>query len=285
MKVGYLGPESSFTHTATKTAFPNAELIPFHSIPACIKGVEFHEVDLGVVPIENTLEGSVNTTVDYLFHQGKGQIPVGAELVLPIFQQLMVNTNHQNNWHQVTRILSHPQALAQSQEFISRYFPNAVLEATPSTAYAANFVAAHPELTIAAIAPKLSAEKYGLTIVKEDIQDVAINRTRFWVLGSEKIDLEEIPVENRKLTLAVTMPNNMPGALHKALSVFSWREIGLSKIESRPLKTTLGEYFFLIDIHLDKPQELIDFALEELRLMGGEVKVFGNYAVHPIHGV
>ncbi|MBP1045679.1 prephenate dehydratase [Enterococcus sp. BWM-S5] len=283
MKVGYLGPESSFTHTATRTAFPEDTLVPFHSIPACIKAVEFNEVDLGVVPIENTLEGSVNTTVDYLFHQSS--IPVGAEIVLPIFQQLMVSKENKENWKEIRRILSHPQALAQSQEFINCHFPDADLEQTPSTAYAASFVAEHPTQKIAAIAPKLSAEKYDLAIVQENIQDVAINRTRFWVIGSDQVELPHIPVERQKMTLAVTMPNNMPGALHKALSAFSWREIDLSKIESRPLKTTLGEYFFLIDLVADKSPELIQFALQEIQQMGGEVKVFGNYKVHPIHGI
>ncbi|EOH98593.1 prephenate dehydratase [Enterococcus haemoperoxidus ATCC BAA-382] len=282
MKVGFLGPEASFTHNATKTAFPNEELISYHSIPACIKGVEFGEVDLGVVPIENTIEGSVNTTVDYLFHQTT--IPVGAEIVLPIYQQLMVAKENKGAWQETSKILSHPQALAQSQEFIRTYFPMAELEATPSTAYAASFVASHPDQKIAAIAPKLSAEKYDLEIVGKDIQDVAINQTRFWVIGSEKV---EVPIEstNQKLTIALTMPNNMPGALHKALSAFSWREIDLSKIESRPLKTTLGEYFFLIDINVQKPQRLLENALEEIRLMGGSVKIFGNYAIHPIDGV
>lgn len=160
----------------------------------------------------------------------------------------------------------------------------AQLEATPSTAYAANFVASHPEQKIAAIAPKVSAEKYTLEIVGKDIQDVAINQTRFWVIGAEKV---ELPIQSmdKKSTIALTMPNNMPGALHKALSVFSWREIDLSKIESRPLKTTLGEYFFLIDINVQKPQKLLDNAIEEIRLMGGSVKIFGNYEIHPINGV
>ncbi|MGX7148846.1 prephenate dehydratase [Enterococcus ureasiticus] len=282
MKVGFLGPEASFTHNAAKTAFPDEELIPYHSIPACIKGVEFGEVDLGVVPIENTIEGSVNTTVDYLFHQTT--IPVGAEIVLPIYQQLMVAKENKESWQETTKILSHPQALAQSQEFIRTYFPMAELEATPSTAYAANFVALHPDQKIAAIAPRLSAEKYDLEIVGKDIQDVAINQTRFWVIGSEKVELP-INATDKKLTIALTMPDNMPGALHKALSTFSWREIDLSKIESRPLKTTLGEYFFLIDINVQKPQQLLDNALEEIRLMGGTVKIFGNYAIHPINGV
>lgn len=282
MKIGYLGPESSFTHTATKTAFPDQELVPYHSIPACIKAVEFSEVDLGVVPIENTIEGSVNTTVDYLFQ--KTTIPVGAEIVLPIFQQLMVAKENKQDWQNITKILSHPQALAQSQEFIRSIFPMADLEPTPSTAYAASFVAKNSKQKIAAIAPKLSAATYDLEIVGENIQDVEINQTRFWVIGAEKVNLP-IQVEKKKMTIAITMPNNMPGALHKALAAFSWREIDLSKIESRPLKTTLGEYFFLIDINVQRPLELLENALDEIRLMGGEVKIFGIYNVHPIHGV
>ncbi|MBP2099696.1 prephenate dehydratase [Enterococcus rivorum] len=282
MKVGYLGPEASFTHTATKIAFPNDELVPYHSIPACIKGVDSKEIDLAVVPIENTIEGSVNTTVDYLFHQST--IPVIGEIVLPIHQQLMVAKKNSNDWKKITKILSHPQALAQSQLFISEHFPLAELEPTPSTAYAAHYVSSNPKEKIAAIAPRVSAETYDLKIVCNDIQDIAINRTRFWVLGSKKISLS-IPVEEKKMTIAITMPNNMPGALHKALSAFSWREIDLSKIESRPLKTSLGEYFFLIDINVLKPKELLENAITEVRLMGGTVKIFGSYEVHSIHGM
>ncbi|SJZ69412.1 prephenate dehydratase [Pilibacter termitis] len=283
MKIGYLGPESSFTHTAAVNAFPSEYLVPYRSIPACIKAVEFHEVDLAIVPIENTLEGSVNTTVDYLFHQST--IPVGAEIVLPIYQQLMVSKENKERWEEVTKILSHPQALAQSQEFIRQYFPNADLEQTPSTAYAASFVSEHPQEKIAAIAPRASAEKYDLEIVKENIQDIASNHTRFWIIGKDEAHLPYLPVEREQMSIAITMPSNMPGSLYKALSAFSWREINLSKIESRPLKTSLGEYFFLIDLVVDKPLELIEFALEEIRLLGGEVKIFGKYGIHTIYGV
>lgn len=282
MKVGYLGPIGSFTYTATVAAFPTAELIPYPSIPACIKGIEFQEVQLGVVPIENTIEGSVNTSVDYLFHQSK--IPVGAELLLPIQQQLMVAKQNKNSWKASKKILSHPQALAQSQQFLNQQFPSVALETTPSTAYAASYIAEHPTEPLAAIAPRLSAEMYQLEVVQENIQDLAINQTRFWVLGKNNVSIE-LPVSAEKMSLAVTMPNNMPGALHKALSVFSWREINLSKIESRPLKTTLGEYFFLIDLLKDKPEELIENALNELTLMGGKVKIFGNYKIYPLKSI
>jgi prephenate dehydratase len=282
MKIGYLGPMGSFTYTAALTAFPKAELVAFSSIPACIKGVENAQVSLSIIPIENTIEGSVNASIDYLYHQS--EITVEAELVLPIQQQLMVAKNNVQRWQQSQKIFSHPQALAQSQRFLTKYFPLAALEVTPSTAYAASYIAEHASEPLAAIAPKLSAEMYDLAIVQENIQDLAVNQTRFWVLGNQAV---ELPCEaaSEKMSIAVTLPNNLPGALHKALSVFSWREISLSKIESRPLKTTLGEYFFLIDLLKDQPQAVIQNAFEELHLLGGTIKIFGNYKIYPLGSI
>lgn len=282
MKIGFLGPKSSFTHAAAKKAFPTDDLLDYPSITSCIKGVESGEVDVSVVPIENSIEGSVNTTLDYLFHQA--MIPVQAEIVLPIYQQLMIAPENKENWQEITKIMSHPQALGQSHDFLQRHFPRVELEATSSTAYAAKYVAKHPEQKIAAIAPKLSAQMYHLEIVGQDIQDVTSNCTCFWVLGPNPTKLT-LQAKQKKMTIALTMPNNTPGALHKALSVFSWREIDLSKIESRPLKTVLGEYFFLIDINDEKPIKLIENALEELAFMGAKVKILGRYSVYPSDGI
>lgn len=277
MKVAYLGPNGSFTHTATMKAFPTADLIAMSTIPACIKAVEYQQADLAIVPIENTIEGTVNTTLDYLYHNS--DLPIGAEIVLPISQQLMVHPEHAKDWVTMQKVMSHPQALAQSNSFLNAAFPSASIETTPSTAFAAQYVSEHPEEKIAAIAPAAAAETYGLAIVKRNIQDLEINKTRFWVLGAKDIELA-LPVVKRKMSISVTMPLNTPGALHKALSVFSWRQINLSKIESRPLKTILGEYFFLIDIVVEQPEQLIKNALEELAMLGGNVKIFGNYVIH-----
>lgn len=279
MKIGYLGPKSSFTYTAAAKAFPEEELMPFPTIPACIKAVEHEEVTLAVVPIENSIEGSVNTTLDYLFHQS--DLAVGAEIVLPIQQYLMVRGEHKKDWHHLEKIISHPQALAQCQHFIEDHFEKAVIEAAPSTTYGASYVAQHPAEMAGAIAPREAAASYGLEIAAENIQDLEINQTRFWVLGAERAAID-LPVTMEKMSLAITMPYNQPGSLHKALSAFGWREIDLSKIESRPLKTSLGEYFFLVDINIEKPIALIENALEEIRLLGGEIKIFGRYQVHPI---
>ncbi|MBQ6485809.1 MAG: prephenate dehydratase [Carnobacterium sp.] len=279
MKVAYLGPAASFTHMASEKAFPNAELIPSVTIPDCIKALEDGTVESAIVPIENTIEGTVNVTLDYLFHQAN--IPIQAELVLPIAQHLMVHPDNVSKWREAEKVLSHPQALAQCETYLSDELDKAIREATPSTAYAARRVGEQVEPVLAAIAPRLSAKEYGLTIVAEDIQELELNQTRFLVLSHQPVKIE-LPSTKEKISISVTLPNNMPGALHKVLAAFSWRQIDLCKIESRPLKTTLGEYFFLIDLYVGDQEKLIDNAIEEIQLTGCKTKTFGRYSVHTI---
>ncbi|KXT66024.1 Prephenate dehydratase [Streptococcus gallolyticus] len=151
---------------------------------------------------------------------------------------------------------------------------------TASTAYAARFIAEHPEENFAAIAPVAAAKEYGLEIIAQDIQEMDENYTRFWVLGHQKwsFDLAKL---NQKVSLALTLPDNLPGALYKALSVFAWRGIDLTKIESRPLKTALGEYFFIVDVE-NKNDTLVSFALEELSVLGIGYKILGRYDVYKL---
>lgn len=269
MKVGYLGPESSFSHQAARRQFPG-ELVAFATIPACLRGILEDQIQLALVPVENSLEGSVHATIDFLSRSE--DLTVFSEIVLPIKQQLLANGD-QN----FQRILSHPQALAQSQKYLEKHYPEAFLEPTASTAAAAEFVAAHPELKAAAVAPQEAAERYGLQIIAADIQDNDYNQTRFWLIG--KKEQPENFGEPCKMTIVLTLPSNQPGALHKALAAFGWRDISLSKIESRPLKTNLGEYFFVIDLLLDQPQQLIDNALEEIHLLGADARSLGAYPV------
>ena len=213
MYVGYLGPSGSFTHNAALKAFPEAELVSLGTITEVIKSYEEGRVDYAVIPVENSIEGSVHESLDYLFHQA--DIRAVAEIVQPIKQQLMATKHHEK----IEKIFSHPQAI----------------------------------------------EK---------------NYTRFWVLGNT---VPEIPLNqiDCKLTLALTLPDNMPGALYKALSTFAWRGIDLTKIESRPLKTVLGEYFFIIDCDYTK-EKLAQFALEELTAVGIGYKILGAYQVYEI---
>ena len=274
MKSAYLGPKGSFSHHVVQTAFPNEELQAFANITDVIKAYEQGLVDYSVVPVENSIEGSVHESLDYLFHQA--DIQAVAEIVQPIHQQLMTVPGQLK----IEKIFSHPQALAQGKKFIDEHYPEAQLEVTASTAYAARFIAEHPDQPFAAIAPRNSAAEYGLELIAEDIQEMEANFTRFWVLGSE---IPTIPLQSQteKMSLALTLPDNLPGALYKALSTFAWRGIDLTKIESRPLKTALGEYFFIIDVDYSA-KELVHFARQELETIGIQYKILGTYPIFTI---
>ena len=274
MLVGYLGPKGSFSHQVAQKAFPEAHLEPYPNITEVIKAYERGQVDLSIVPVENSIEGSVHETLDYLFHQA--QIQAVAELIQPIKQQLLACQTD----GPIETIFSHPQALAQSKTYIQEHYPYVQLEVTASTAAAARLVAKHPEKPYAAIAPETAAEEYGLQLVARDIQEMSENFTRFWVLGCKRPEFALEKLAPKK-TLGLTLPDNIPGALYKALSVFAWRGIDLTKIESRPLKTVLGEYFFIIDCDYTK-EKLAQFALEELTAVGIGYKILGAYQVYEI---
>ena len=274
MRIAYLSPKGSFSHHVVQTAFPKEELQAFANITDVIKAYEQGLVDYSVVPVENSIEGSVHESLDYLFHQA--DIQAVAEIVQPIHQQLMAVPGQSK----IEKIFSHPQALAQGKKFIEAHYPEVQLEVTASTAYAARFIAEHPDQPYAAIAPRNSAAEYGLELIAEDIQEMEANFTRFWVLGSE-IPMIPLNSQTEKMSLALTLPDNLPGALYKALSTFAWRGIDLTKIESRPLKTALGEYFFIIDVdYSDK--ELVHFARQELEAIGIQYKILGTYPIFTI---
>ncbi|HEM3071753.1 prephenate dehydratase [Streptococcus suis] len=272
MQVAYLGPRGSFTHQVAQQAFSTADLQAFETITEVIKAYETGEVTYSVIPVENSIEGSVHETIDYLFHQA--EIHAVAEIVQPIAQQLLATSADKA----VEVIYSHPQAIAQGKKYIQEHFPQARIEITASTAYAARFVAEHPEQPFAAIAPQAAAVEYGLEVIAQDIQEISENFTRFWILGdtAPSIALEQVA---KKVSLALTLPDNLPGALYKAMSVFSWRGISLTKIESRPLKTALGEYFFILDLD-NQSEELLAYSQKELTSLDITYKVLGNYLVY-----
>ncbi|WP_404404095.1 prephenate dehydratase [Jeotgalibacillus malaysiensis] len=280
MKIGYLGPEASFTHHAVKSVFTNGEYIAFPTIPDCLEALAEEKVDRAVVPLENALEGSVPITIDYLFHDV--DLHITAELISPIEQHLMVHPDNENKWQDVTKIMSHSHALAQCHKYLYYRFRGIELEPSTSTSAAAKYVSEHQEENVAAIGNSLAADTYGLEIVEENIHDFHFNHTRFVVLTSEK-ETELLPFEQdaEKSTLMVTLPSDdRPGALHQVLSAFSWRQLSLSKIESRPLKTGLGNYFFIIDVEKPVDGVLMQGAIEELEALGCTVKILGSYKKH-----
>lgn len=272
MHVAYLGPRGSFTHQVARQAFPEADLLDFANITEVIKAFESGKVDYSVIPVENSIEGSVHETLDYLFHQA--EIRAVAEVIQPIAQQLMATSADKK----IDVIYSHPQAVAQGKQFIRKHYPQARIEMTASTAYAARFVSEHPEEPYAAIAPTAAASEYHLAVIAQDIQEIDENFTRFWILG-QTVPTLALKSKIEKISLALTLPDNLPGALYKAMSVFAWRGIDLTKIESRPLKTTLGEYFFILDAMHTDPERMA-FALKELTSLEISYKILGSYLVY-----
>lgn len=285
MKVVYLGPTGTFNHYTVVKTFLNADLEPMMTIPECLDAVMNDEADLAVVPLENALEGSVTITLDYLVHDVK--LPVFGEINTPIQQHFMVHPKNSDNWKSVSKVYSHSHAIAQCHKFLHGELKGVPSERTTSTAAAAEYVSEHPELNIAAIASELAAQKYGLTIVKPNAHDYDHNTTRFIVVSKKKVFFEPTDaIENgMKTTLMIELPDNHPGVLHQVLSAFAWRKLDLSKIESRPMKTGLGNYFFLVDIEMALDEVLIPGAIQELEALGCQVSIIGSYPSFSIRGI
>lgn len=257
--------------------FPNDEKIPFDTIPACIDAVMNGSVEYGVVPLENAIEGSVNITIDYLIHEQN--LPIVGEIVVPIRQHLMVHPQNKDNWKEVTSVLSHSHAIAQCHKFLHHEMPNVEIQFTKSTGAAAEYVNEHPEEHIAAIGNELAAKEYRLDIVQKDIHDYENNHTRFVILHKKAVELDKSHhyYGGERTTLMITLPSDYSGALHQVLSAFAWRKLNLSKIESRPTKTGLGNYFFLIDLEMKMDEVLIPGAVAELEALGCTVRILGSY--------
>jgi len=277
LKVGYLGPKATFTNIAVNKMFPNAEKLPYMTIPNCMDAVMKGEVEAALVPVENTLEGSVNITLDYLIHEV--DIPIKGEITVPIKQHLMVHPNFKDRWKDAEVVFSHSHAIAQCHRFLHAEWNGIRCENTTSTAAAAQYIKENPNLAAASIGNELTAAEYGLEIVKRNIHDFDNNHTRFIIIS--KKDTAFQPVDcihlGYKTSLMVSLPADESGALHQVLSAFAWRKLNLVKIESRPTKTGLGNYFFIIDIDRELDDVLIPGAMSELEAIGCDVKLLGSY--------
>lgn len=282
MKTGYLGPKATFTDLAVREMFPDYEAVAFKTIPDCIEAVVNDEIDIAVVPLENALEGSVNITLDYLIHEV--DLPVRGEISAPIRQHLMVHPNQSENWKELKIIYSHSHAIAQCHKFLHRELKGIRTESFTSTAGAAQYVMENSDQPIGAIANELAAKEYGLVIVKPDIHDFDYNRTRFIFLSKHHLDLPIKPCfVGYKTTLMITLPEDRSGALHQVLSAFAWRQLNLIKIESRPTKTGLGNYFFIVDIDKSLDDILIPGAIAEIEALGCNVKLLGSYPYYQLN--
>lgn len=275
-KLAFLGPRGTFTEEAARALTVGQPLshVPYPSIIEVLNAVANEEVAFGVVPMENSIEGTVNSTLDWLIHEV--DLPILAELALPITQNLLVAKREKPlPLSAITRVLSHPQAIAQSHNFLRDNLPNAAIEYMNSTALAAQTVSEHPEESWAAIGTRLNVEIYPLEFVQQQIQDYSNNYTRFVLVGLEPLGM---PASNReKTTILVTLPEDFPGALYQVLAAFAWRKINLSRIESRPTKKGLGNYYFVIDIEQKMDDVLLPGAFAEIEAIGCQVRQLGTY--------
>ena len=272
MKIAFLGPQASFTQLACSQIFPDHEIIPQSSILDCFNAVFDGEVEKAVVPLENSIEGTVSMTLDYLYDFDG--IHIETEVVMPIAHHLMIHPDAEN----FDTIISHPQALAQTFHFRQDHFKNVETRDFSSTAAAAKLVSENPQEKWAAIANSYAAKLYGLKIIHQDIQDFEQNHTKFIVISKKSNVLKlEFQKTSEKTSLLITLPEDHAGGLHQVLSVFAWRKMNLSKIESRTLKTGLGNYFFFINISNEWHPILSENALEELLAIGASVKFLGHY--------
>ncbi len=277
-KVGYLGPKGSFTEAAAAALVPHLERVPFATIPDTMDAVAEGQVDRAVVPMENAIEGTVNITLDYFIHHQR--MNMSAEITAPIEQHLLVTTERKEAWKEVTKVYSHPQAVAQCHQFLREWLPDAEISYTNSTASAAKYVAEHPEENAAAIANDIAAGAYSLALAEERINDYEHNRTRFLLLTKEEKSFEhDLLTEDTeyKTSMMISLSSDFAGALHQVLAAFAWRRINLVRIESRPTKTGLGHYFFIVDAAIKKDEVLVPSVVEELQTLGCGVHILGSY--------
>ena len=271
-RVAFLGPPGTFTEEAllSQADLAGGELVPIRSIADVISGVERGEADLGVVPIENAIEGSVNITLDTLGFDS--ELRIQREIVLAISLNLCAKPG--TILSQVKSVVSMPHALAQCREWLAAKLPGVDVAAANSTAEAAQQVARSRASGRAAISTALAARLYGLDVLAADVEDHPENATRFVVLG------RGIPARtgHDKTTIVVFQSQDRPGSLLAILQEFAARAVNLTKLESRPTKRGLGNYCFFIDCEGHIADELVADVLRNLAAKH-TVKFLGSYPV------
>lgn len=269
--LGYLGPAGSNTEDAAIKYDATVIRVPFDSINRVAKAVESGKVDEGIVPIENSLQGSVTDTVDMLIHDTL--LSIRHELVLPIRHFLMVKPG--TRLQDLRVVFSHPQALAQCNIYLDESLSTARPVASLSTSASVQDML-NSSTPAGAIATERAAELYGADIVHRSIQNNQVNTTRFVVLASQ----DHVPSGNDKTSICFDFDADSPGMLLSVLNEFGNRDINLTKIESRPTRTSLGRYVFLVDF---EGHRLDSKVAETLGSVGNQVsmfKIFGSYPMN-----
>jgi len=266
-RVAFQGEKGAYSERAAVEFFGREiSVVPRRTFKEVFEAVASQQCDFGIIPIENSLAGSVHQNYDLLL---KYDLAILGEVVLRIMHHLMALPGVRLEG--IRRVYSHPQALDQCAEFLATL---SGIEVVPAydTAGSAKLVAENQWRDAAAIASAQAAEDYGLVIVKRGIESDKMNFTRFLILGRESQ-----PPERGGKTSVVFSVKNVPGVLFKCLSVFALRDINLLKIESRPLRGAPWEYIFYLDFDGSLNEEPCRNAINHLREITTFLKVLGSY--------
>jgi len=265
MRVGFLGPEGTFTEAAVHRHFGHSvEVVPLDTIDAVFREVAAGGCDYGVVPVENSTEGMVSHTLDMFV---SSRLAICGEVELRIRHFLLARTG---TLADIRRVYSHQQSFAQCRKWLDAHMPAVERYPVNSNAEAARRACDEPGA--GAIAGKVAAEAYGLDVIAPNIEDEPDNTTRFLVVGTRSV----APSGNDKTSLLLSA-KNQPGALYRLLEPFARRNISMTRIESRPSRMGVWEYVFFVDIEGHAEEENVAGALEEIERNASLMKVLGSY--------
>jgi chorismate mutase/prephenate dehydratase len=264
LRIGYLGPKGSFSHTAAMLKFgQSVEYEPLTDIKSIFDEVSKSHCDLGIVPVENTMGGGVIETLDALIDS---DVKVCAEVLMAIHHNLLANCTLE----EIEVVYSKPEVFAQCRNWLSSTFKDAKTVAVASTAKAAQMAADEPKA--AAIGSRIAAELYDLKVIFENIEDIANNVTRFLVISRE----DARPTSEDKTAILFSTAHKA-GALSDVLDVFKKYEINLTNIESRPSKKRQWEYYFFMDFLGHRTEKKIQDGLEESRKHCLQLSILGSF--------
>lgn len=283
MKIGYLGPEGTFSEEASKLYIKKLvgknELYPYSTIHDLLYAADRNQIKEAIVPIENSIEGTISIVTDMLAREV--DLKIKYEIVIPVYHYLIAQKG--TKLSEVTDVISNPQVLDQSKDFIRKHIPKAKLHLAYSSSDAVRQVAtslgekiiAHGKVKgsiFAAVGTANSAKMYDLKILARKI-NAKENKTRFTVLAKQ----DHVRTGRDKTSIVFSTMKDQPGSLHDILSVFAVRNINLTKIESRPSKKTLGDYYFFADMEGHRQDKAIAEALQEVKKKASFVKWLGSY--------
>lgn len=265
MAIGYLGPEGTFTHSATLKHFGSSVItVPCADIDEIFRSAESGATRFGVVPVENSTEGMVNYTLDRI---AESRLRICGECRIRVEHNLLSLANNRSD---VRSVHAHPQALAQCRKWLDKNLPGVSRVSESSNAAAAEKV--RSDASAAAIAGHSASELYELHIVERNIEDVADNTTRFFVIG----DMDVPQSGNDSTSLLISAPHK-PGGLRRMLEPLENAGVSMTRIESRPSRTNLWEYHFFVDVQGHQHDELMQDVLRQLREEAQYLRVLGSY--------